>query len=104
MVNMKPEIRRDGAQVAVPWHPADIIAGVRKAGTSLQRLSLQHGFNSHSMNKAVRQCFPACHRIIADVIGVPPETIWPQFYFSDGRRRSLREQRREQARREKRVA
>ena len=104
MVNMKAKIRRESGQDVVPWHPADIIAAVRKSGTSLQRLSLQHGFNSHSMNKAVRQCFPACHAIIAQVVGVPRQTIWPQFYFSDGRRRSPREQKREVARQARRVA
>lgn len=98
MVNTKPKFPREAGQVPDAWHPADIIAAVRKSGTSLQRLSLKHGFNSHSMNKAVRLCFPACHSIIADVIGVPRHVIWPQYYFPDGRRRSLREQRRAIAR------
>ena len=77
-----------------PWHPADIIAAVRKRDTTLQRLSREHGFSVFTMNKAVRQCFPACHDIIAEVIGKPRQSIWPQFYDADGSRLSSRERRR----------
>jgi Ner family transcriptional regulator len=77
-----------------PWHPADIIAAVRKHGTTLQRLSREHGFSVFTMNKAVRQCFPACHDIIARVIGEPRQQIWPQFYDEEGARLSARERRR----------
>lgn len=82
------------------WHPADIIAAVRKKGTSLQRLSRENGFSAFTMNKAVRQCFPACHTIIATVIGVPRQTIWPQYYDRDGARLSSRERRRRELRAE----
>ena len=77
-----------------PWHPADIIAAVRKRGTTLQRLSREHGFSVFTMNKAVRQCFPACHDIIAKVIGRPRQQVWPQFYDETGARLSARERRR----------
>lgn len=90
MINMKLNSKR----ALQPWHPADIIAAVRKRGTSLQRLSIAHGFSPFTMNKAVRHCFPACHAIIADVIEVPRQQIWPQFYEVDGSRLSTRERRR----------
>lgn len=77
-----------------PWHPADIIAAVRKRGTTLQRLSREHGFSVFTMNKAVRQCFPSCHDIIARVIGEPRQIIWPQYYDAQGSRLSARERRR----------
>ena len=88
----------NSSRVQAAWHPADIIAAVRKAGTSLQRLSREHGFSVFTMNKAVRQCFPACHAIIAEVIGVPRQSIWPQFYDRDGSRLSARERRRRELR------
>ncbi|MGO4735940.1 helix-turn-helix domain-containing protein [Bosea sp. 2KB_26] len=81
-------------RVPPAWHPADIIAAVRKRGTTLQRLSRERGFSVFTMNKAVRQCFPACHDIIAGVVGVPRQTIWPQFYDREGVRLSPRERRR----------
>lgn len=90
MVNMNLNSER----VRKPWHPADIIAAVRKRGTSLQRLSREHGFSAFTMNKAVRQCFPACHAIIAAVIGEPRQFIWPQYYDREGGRLSARERRR----------
>lgn len=90
MVNMSANSER----VSSPWHPADIIAAVRKQGTTLQRLSREHGFSAFTMNKAVRQCFPACHDIIAKVIGEKRQSIWPQFYDRDGSRLSARERRR----------
>lgn len=84
----------NSSRVSKPWHPADIIAAVRKQGTTLQRLSREHGFSVFTMNKAVRQCFPACHDIIADVVGEPRQTIWPQYYDRDGVRLSARERKR----------
>lgn len=81
-------------RVQPAWHPADIIAAVRKKGTSLQRLSKERGFAVTTMNKAVRQCFPACHALIAEVVGVPRQIIWPQFYDRNGARLSIRERRR----------
>ena len=81
-------------RVLAAWHPADIIAAVRKKGTSLQRLSKEHGFAITTMNKAVRQCFPACHALISEVIGEPRQTIWPQYYDRNGDRLSARERRR----------
>lgn len=88
------------SRVTSGWHPADIIAAVRKAGTSLQRLSRENGFSVSTMNKAVRQCFPACHDIIAKVVGTPRQAIWPQFYDRDGVRLSARERRRREIRAE----
>lgn len=96
MVNTNSNAQR----VRGPWHPADIIAGVRKQGTTLQRLSREHGFSVFTMNKAVRQCFPACHAIISKVIGAPRQVIWPQFYDRDGNRLSARERRRRELRAE----
>ena len=67
------------------WHPQEIIFSVRMKGTSLQRLSREHGFHLRTFNMAVKQRFPRCHDIIAAVIGVPRQSIWPQFYDEDGR-------------------
>lgn len=90
----------NSSRVKAAWHPADIIAAVRKAGTSLQRLSREHGFSVFTMNKAVRQCFPSCHAIISEVVGVPRQAIWPQFYDQDGKRLSARERQRRERRAE----
>lgn len=81
------------------WHPADIIAAVRKQGTTLQRLSREHGFSREAMNKSLTTCFPRAHRIIADLIGVSRHELWPQWYDARDVRRSPAAAKRERARR-----
>lgn len=62
------------------WHPQDIIAAVRKRGTSLQRLGLEHGFERTTFNKALHHRFPRSHAIIAEFLGVPRHELWPHWY------------------------
>lgn len=73
------------------WHPQDIIAAVRKRGSTLQTLSRQHGFNRITFNKSVTMRFPRAHQIIADFLGVPRQEIWPQFYDENGNTRTFRQ-------------
>ena len=96
MINTIPANARQSSHQRQAWHPADIVAAVRKAGTSLRRLSRSNGFNEYTMSKSLRLCFPACHDLIAELIGVPRQSIWPQFYDAQGKRMSLRERRRRQ--------
>lgn len=80
------------------WHPQDIIAAVRKKGSSLQALGREHGFSRITFNKATRERFPRAHQVIAEFLGVPRQTIWPQFYHADGTPRTFRQIRAEAAR------
>jgi Ner family transcriptional regulator len=66
------------------WHKQDIIAAVRKNGTSLRALSLKHGFAQDTLNKALMQRFPNAHQVIADFIGVERQELWPQWYRKNG--------------------
>lgn len=81
-----------------PWHPQDIIAAVRKKGSSLQRLCREHGFSRVTFNRATKERFPRAHQIIADFIGVRRQEIWPQFYHEDGTPKTFRQVRADQAR------
>lgn len=74
----------------VPWHPQDIVAAVRKKGSSLQKLGREHGFSRETFNRATKEQFPRAHQVIADFIGVPRQNIWPQFYDKAGSPRSFR--------------
>ncbi|MBI6262380.1 helix-turn-helix domain-containing protein, partial [Proteus mirabilis] len=49
------------------WHPADIIAALRKRGTTLAN--------------ALSRPWPKGEKIIADFLGVAPSEIWPSRYF-----------------------
>lgn len=75
------------------WHAADIIAAVRKTGTSLQKLSRLHGYASSTIQQAAHRPYPKCERIIADHLGLKPETIWPSRYNADGTPKSGRGER-----------
>lgn len=67
--------------VGKDWHRADIVAELRKAGWSLRRLSIHHGYSDPtSLAKALSRSWPRAERLIADAIGVPPERIWPRRY------------------------
>lgn len=65
-------------------HPADVIAALRKAGMSLRQLSLANGYCGTTLKKALVDQYPIAERLIADVIGVHPMTIWPSRYNPDG--------------------
>jgi Ner family transcriptional regulator len=66
------------------WHPADVIAAVKKAGKSLRRLSINHGFQPKSLDRALRRQWPNAERIIAEAIGLRPHLVWPTRYEKDG--------------------
>lgn len=67
------------------WHPEDIKAAVRRQGWSLRQLSLSRGLGESALRHALRTPYPAYERVIAEVIGVPPEQIWPSRYQRKGR-------------------
>jgi len=62
------------------WHPADIVAALRKQGWSLRRLSGHHGYHPQALAGTLRRPWPRAERLIAEAIGVPPEQIWPSRY------------------------
>ena len=67
------------------WHPADVIAAIRKKGWSLQQLAFAHGYGARTaLAKALHQPYPKAEAIIAGTLGVPPQTIWPSRYNPDG--------------------
>lgn len=62
------------------WHRALIVASLRMAGWSLRRLSVAHGLSEHTLKTALDVSYPKAEKIIADAIGLDPQTIWPQRY------------------------
>lgn len=67
-------------EAEIDWHPADVLAALKKRGLSLVKLSADHGYHPTAAGKALKRPWPALERIIADAIGVSPETIWPSRY------------------------
>ncbi|EAA8369207.1 helix-turn-helix domain-containing protein [Salmonella enterica] len=62
------------------WHPADIIAALRKRGTSLAAVSRNSGLASSTLANALTRRWPKGERLIAEALGVAPEQIWPSRY------------------------
>lgn len=77
------------------WHPADIIAGLRKKGTSLAALSRESGLASSTLANALTRPWPKGEFLIAKALEVHPSELWPERYVGeDGeivdRERSIR--------------
>jgi Ner family transcriptional regulator len=66
------------------WHPADIVAALRKAGWSFRQLSKHYGLNPGTLKRAVQAPYPNGERLVAAAIGVKPQEIWPSRYDKDG--------------------
>ncbi|WP_309837033.1 helix-turn-helix transcriptional regulator [Pantoea sp. SORGH_AS_0659] len=62
------------------WHRADIIAAIRKTGTTLSALSRQNGLSSITLANALARKWPRAEHIIALHLGIPPWEIWPSRY------------------------
>lgn len=73
---------------ATDWHPADIKAGLAKAGYTLTALAEKHHLKTATnLSKALTSSFPIAEQRIADAIGIHPKEIWPSRYNEDGSRK-----------------
>ena len=75
---------RSGWHPEPDWHPADVLAALKKRGRSLAGLSAAHGYHPTAAGKALKQQWPAIEAIIAEEIGVAPQRIWPSRYDANG--------------------
>ena len=75
------------------WHKADIICGLWKIGTSVQKLSREHQYKSNVLELCLRKPWPKAERIIAEALGTKPQVIWPSRYHNDGTPKSGRGER-----------
>lgn len=84
---MKTSLAKEKPQ---DWHPADVKAALEKLGCTLRQLSIEHGYAGGIVQKALTHAYPSCETIIADALGVTPQTIWPSRYNMDGTPKRLR--------------
>ncbi len=71
-----------------PWHPADIKAALAKKGYTFARIAREHGYVSNSPNCVLWRKWAPMERIVSQIIGVPPEEIWPHRYETAKRPRT----------------
>ncbi|CDL81429.1 helix-turn-helix domain-containing protein [Xenorhabdus szentirmaii] len=62
------------------WHSADIIAELKKRGTTLSEVSRKAGLASSTLANALQRHWPKGERIIAAALELSPEEIWPSRY------------------------
>jgi Predicted transcriptional regulator len=64
----------------IDWHPADIIAGLRKKGTTMAAESRKNGLSSSTLANVLSRPWPKGELIIARVLDTEPWIIWPSRY------------------------
>ncbi|EAB4392729.1 helix-turn-helix domain-containing protein [Salmonella enterica] len=62
------------------WHSADIIAALKRRGTSLSAVSRKSGLASSTLANELIRHWPKGERLIAEALGVTPEQIWFSRY------------------------
>lgn len=62
------------------WHPADVIAALKKEGTTLAAVSREAGLASSTLANALVRRWPRGERLIAEALELPPSEIWPSRY------------------------
>ncbi|WP_421241716.1 helix-turn-helix domain-containing protein [Aeromonas enteropelogenes] len=72
--------RTENGSASADWHRADVIAGLKKKGTSMSALSRANGLASTTLSNALRFPWPKGERIIATALGLEPSDIWPSRY------------------------
>src|SRR5579864_8332155 len=73
-MNADPEPKK------VDWHPADVLAALKKRGKTLSGLSRAHGYHATAAGKALKKSWPAMEALIAAELSLRPEDIWPTRY------------------------
>ncbi|MEZ4598865.1 MAG: helix-turn-helix domain-containing protein [Syntrophotaleaceae bacterium] len=67
------------------WHPADIKAALAKAGYSFARIAREYGYAENSPNTVLWRPWSVMELIVAGIVGVKPQNIWPSRYDRQGR-------------------
>ncbi|CAM7741196.1 helix-turn-helix domain-containing protein [Phytobacter diazotrophicus] len=57
------------------WHPADLIAGLKKQGTSLFAISRKSGLASSTLAKALNSHWPKGEGLVAEELGGTGEDL-----------------------------
>jgi Ner family transcriptional regulator len=81
----------DGVAPLADWHPADVVAALKKRSLSISEVARRLGIKPSTAWHALRVPYPRVEREIAAAIGVPPDVIWPTRWAKRERQRRARE-------------
>lgn len=62
------------------WHKADIIAALKKKGTTLAAVSRRAGLSSTTLANTLYRPWPRGEALIAQELELHPSEIWPTRY------------------------
>lgn len=79
------KIVREIVMMKQDWHSADIIAALKKKGTSLSALSRQSGYAPSTLANTLVRPWTKGELIIANVLGIEAKQIWPSRYANKNR-------------------
>ena len=68
------------------WNRFDIIAAVRKRGSSLAGIARDVGLSRKSMSWALIRPHDRANRAIAAFLKLPPHELWPEWFDAGGQR------------------
>lgn len=66
------------------WHPEDVKAALRKVGQTLSGLSQSNGYSTSTVGCVLRRPAAGVQAVIAAVLKMKPQDIWPSRYHADG--------------------
>lgn len=62
------------------WHPEIIKAELHRRGITLRSLSVEAGYKADSLKSVLRVPCVRYEQIVANALGITPESIWPSRY------------------------
>lgn len=65
------------------WHSSDIIASIKKTGTTMAALSRKSGLSSSTLSNVLYRKWPRGEKIVASHLSIPPWVIWPSRYKTE---------------------
>jgi Ner family transcriptional regulator len=70
----------------IKWDRYAIAAEIRRRGTTLTQLALDHGLGSSSCRSALCRATPRGDHVISTFLAVPLHELWPDRYDASGNR------------------
>ena len=68
------------------WPPHRVVYELRERGWSFKRIAEAYGYSCpHTPSDVQRKPYPVMEAIVAGIIGVAPQEIWPSRYDEHGR-------------------
>lgn len=72
--------------MATNWTKQRILFELRTRGVTASEIASKAGMSRFTIYGGLERPYPKVNELIAEAIGVPRQTIWPQFYDAEGNR------------------